>query len=225
VAVALAAVLLIAAPSYALVTHVIDFSDKAPAPSVVRKRFHMLFSSGAPPGMDPRVIADQTRLVTVFKLPSGDFPLWVAPTKTNGLCEEIVDLWGGCIADRNFPGIESIEHEGFKPWLLDVTYGGVRDVKRGIDNAYVSGVVLPKEASRLELRLDDGTVRAVTFVWVSPPIDAGFFLIELPRDRTGVYPAVLSLFDAEGHLLSQSEPLQPPHRPRSLSHPPTRTGR
>ena len=212
-AVVLAVIALLAAPAYALVTHVIDFSHAAKAPTVIQKRFQTLSKSGAPPGMDPRVIAEETRLVTVFRVPSGSFPLWVAPTRTGGLCDEIGDLGGGCIADRTFTGVDPTP-EGYKPWLVAATFSSVRDPRHGL-TSYVSGLVLPKDASRLELTFGDHSVRPLSFIWVSRPIEAGFFLAELP-DR-GPYPVTISLFDAEGHLLSESGPLRPPEGPRSLS--------
>lgn len=212
-AVALAAVAVLVAPAYALVAHVVDFSHSPKAPTVIQKRFQLLFKSGAPPGMDPRVIAQETRRAAVFELPSGSFPLWVAPTRTGGFCEEFVGLGGGCIADRGFPGITSAG-AGVKPWLLSASIFSLRDLRRGIRGAtYVSGVVLPKAASRLELRFGDGTTRPVMFIWVSSPIDAGFFLIELPA--TAVYPATLMLRDEAGDVLSESEPLAVPSRPHS----------
>jgi hypothetical protein len=209
--IALAVIALLAAPAYALVTHVIDFSHSTKAPTIIQKRFQVLFKSGAPPGMDPRVIADETRRVTVFHPSSGRVPLWVAPTQTGGFCSEFVDVDGGCIADRAFIGVRPTL-DGFKPWLLapSLSYVG----RAGGGASYITGVVLPKEASRLELSLADGSVQPVTFVWVSSPIDAGFYLVELPS--TASYPATLSLFDREGNLLSRSESLSPPPGPRSL---------
>jgi hypothetical protein len=212
--VALAAIALLAAPAYALVTHVIDFSNSTKAPTVIQKRFQALFKSGAPPGMDPGVIADETRRVTVFHSPSRRVPLWVAPTQTGGFCFEFVDVVGGCVAHRAFGAVRPTV-EGFKPWLLAPSLSSVRDPKRtSSGSTYVSGVVLPNNASRLELSFADGSVEPVTFVWVSSPIDAGFYLVELPT--TAAYPATLMLFDGEGNLLSRSESLSPPEGPRSL---------
>jgi len=73
---------------------------------------------------------------------------------------------------------------------------------------YLSGTVLAKGANRLELTLADGSVRTLPLLWVSPPIEAGFFLTELPSSPT-TFPAVLNLFDESGRLLSRSESLLP----------------
>jgi hypothetical protein len=211
---AVALIVLLAAPAYALVTHVIDFSHSTNAPTVIQKRFQMLFKSGAPPGMDPRVIAGETRRVRVFRLPSGSFPLWVAPTETGGFCFEFVGVDGGCIADRTFTGVGG-GSEGFRPWLLAPSLSYVRDPKSAPSGStYITGVVLPKEGSRLELSFADQSVRPVTFIWVSPPINAGFYLVELPTKAA--YPATLKLLDEKGSLLSRSESLSPPPGPRSL---------
>jgi hypothetical protein len=62
--------------------------------------------------------------------------------------------------------------------------------------------------------MGDHSVLPVSFVWMATPINAGFYLTELPSNA--VYPATLSLRDANGNLLAKSEPLTPPQGPRSL---------
>src|SRR5439155_23421214 len=81
IAVVLAIVALIAAPALALRFGVIDFSNAEPASPHVVKQFFSL-SEGAPKGMDPQAIPNQTRRVGEI----GGHTLWVAPTKPGGLC-------------------------------------------------------------------------------------------------------------------------------------------
>ncbi len=72
---------LMAAVAYALGYPLIQFSSAPHAPQPVIKEFSSL-PLGAPPGMDPRVTARETRLVGKIE----GHTLWVAPTKPGGLC-------------------------------------------------------------------------------------------------------------------------------------------
>ena len=53
---------------------------------------------------------------------------------------------------------------------------------RSDDLTFVYGAVISDDAARLELRYADGTAKDVPLTWVSPPIDAGFYFVEIPPE-------------------------------------------
>ena len=79
---------LLVAPAFGLGRGVLPFfgAEKAPQPVVLD--FTSLFSTGAPPGMDPGVIASETRKVGVWQFEGKVHTLWVAPTREGGFCFE-----------------------------------------------------------------------------------------------------------------------------------------
>ncbi len=205
---AIAVLALLAAPAYALVTHVIDFSHTTKAPTVIKKRFKALFVSGAPPKMDPQAIVSATRLVTTFRVGGQQFPLWVAPTATGHVCAEFLGYAGGCTAAVVDPHPDPGE---VAPWGLNLMVGAISH------HNYLAGIITAQLAFRLELELNDGTTRPISFVWVSDPINAGFFMTSLPPNEATVQPVALKLLDDAGHVIAESSQVQSPPGPRSLS--------
>ncbi len=172
----LAVVALIAAPALALRFGVIDFSNAEPASPRVVKQFFSL-SEGAPKGMDPQAIAGETRLVGEV----GGHTLWVAPTKPGGLCYEWSRGSGGCDALGTVPLSVS--------WASDEAPDpGSRRSFDGVD-----GFVRTRWANDVEIKLDDGSTVHPQVLWISPPINAGFFFYRAPAGRT--IESVLALKD------------------------------
>ena len=176
---ATAAVLLVA-PALGIGIGVIDFSAAEKAPEPVVREFASL-SEGAPPGMDPNVIAGETRKVTT----RGSHTLWVAPTKDGGLCLLWTNFSGGCDRLGTIP--------------LSVTWAGAPGFRPGAAESRrfeaVNGFVRSRSADTVEIRLSDGTRVRPEIIWVSPPIGAGFFLYKAPE---GVFvEAVTALRDGE----------------------------
>jgi hypothetical protein len=149
---------LVVATAYALGHPLVDFSSSPPASPRVVREFDSL-SEGAPPGMDPRVAAEDTRFVGEL----GGHKLWVAPTKSGGFCHEFSEATGGCDALGTVP--------------LSVTWGG------GLAGPTVAGHANARWADAVEIELDDGSVIHPHVIWISPPIDAGFFYYRAPEGR------------------------------------------
>jgi hypothetical protein len=167
IAVLLAIVALIAAPALALRFGVIDFSHAEPASPRVVKQFFSL-SEGAPKGMDPQAIPGETRLVGEI----GGHTLWVAPTKPGGLCYEWSQASGGCEALGTVPLSVS--------WASDEAPDPTsRGSFEGVD-----GFVRTRWADDVEIKLDDGSTVHPQMLWISPPINAGFFFYQAPKGRT-----------------------------------------
>ena len=174
---------------------VLDFghAEKAPPDSRVVKNFAVL-DQGAPPGMATDVIPNETRKVATF----GKEALWVAPTRQGGFCTDrgggggcdrlgTVPLNVGWAVERSAPSPES-----------DRIFGGLPVVDA------VEGYVNARWADALEIRFEDGDVIRPRIVWVSKPIDVGFFDQKIPlphRQPDHLISAVVAL-DRDGNLVA-----------------------
>lgn len=169
---------LIAAPALALRFGVIDFSSAKSASPPVVKQFSSL-SEGAPPGMDPRVVSGETRLVGVI----GGHTLWVAPTRPGGLCYVWAKGAGGC------------DRLGTVP--LSVSWASDEPPRPSSHRSFqgVDGFVHARWADEVEIKLDDGSTTHPQMIWISPPIDAGFFYYRAPKGRA--IETVLALKDGK----------------------------
>jgi hypothetical protein len=194
---ALALILLVllvsAAVAFGLRIVVFGQAQKAPPTSREFKIFADM-DVGAPPGMESNLIANETRKVATF----GDKTLWVAPTRAGGFCAILIPGGGGCDRLGTFP--------------LTVTYSGGVPGPLSPGNPVVgeiSGSVNARWVVALEIRFQDGDVIKPQLVWVSQPIDAGFFVQEIPaehRQPGHLISAVVAL-DRDGNLIaSQSLP-------------------
>ncbi len=194
-AVALLAVLA-ATPALGLRGHIVQlFSSGEPAPAKVETSFAQM-DVAAPPGMAPGVIAGETREVARWPLSTGKTSiLWAAPTQAGGFCVEWSYAGGGCDRDRKLdfaagmaiPGDVAPPGEAQKPPVL------------------VTGDTLLHDAASVEVQFEDGDDAKVPLVWVSAPIDAGFFLYELPVSHleVGHLPSALVLQDTNGRELAR----------------------
>jgi hypothetical protein len=153
-----------AAPAFGLSARVIDFLDRESAPEAERLLFAEL-DTGAPPGMAPGVIADEARGVMTREFSDGRrYTLWVAPTRTGGLCMSYRAVGPGCLP------------EGF-PLSFGMSRGGPNTP------IIISGTVTADRARHVELEYEDGTTTETELIWVGEPIDAGFFFLEIPEER------------------------------------------
>jgi hypothetical protein len=146
---------------------VIDFSAAPGASHRVVEEFSSL-SVGAPAGMDPQVLAGQTRLVgTVLS-----HQLWVAPTELGGLCYLWSDSGGGCDAVGGSP--------------LSVTWSGAAStaVRPAQSFAVVGGFAHSRWVDEVQITLGDGSTVEPETLWVSSPISAGFFYYQAPAGET-----------------------------------------
>jgi hypothetical protein len=196
-AVALAAALLVT-PAFGLrgqLAHL--FTSGKPAPAPVVRGFAGL-DVYAPPGMATGVIAAEARSVMEVHLSTGKTEtLWVAPTRAGGFCMGLGGP-GGCDRDRVLRfspeiSIPRISAEG------EITAAPV----------IISGSTLVPGATTMEVRFDDGGYATTPVVWVSQPIDAGFFVYEVPRQHwaVGRRPTLLLLEDEAGHELARNTEL------------------
>ena len=179
-------VVLVAAPALAVRSDIFGFSGADRAPTVVQRDFASL-NVGAPPGMAPGVISGETRQVLTLESKDGEHSLWVAPTRGGGYCRIVDRLGGGCDRDRKLP--------------VSVGMGKLRKDTPVL----IAGAVLLRDASAVEVAYEDGTQEQVEFVWVSSPINAGFFLAEVPlvHEAKGKRPIAVVIQNAEGEALTR----------------------
>jgi hypothetical protein len=179
---------LVAAAAYALSRTVVDFGSAPRAPEKVVVDFGRT-DIGAPPGMATNVLPHETRRITSVTIDGQEHVLWVAPTAQGGFCELWWELVGGCRAKR----------EGG----LDVSVGSTGT---GMGVAVLEGSFFDGAGERLEVSFADGTSDEIPFVWVTAPIDAGFFIYRVP-DANRVHerrPVSLTLLDGSGNVLLET---------------------
>lgn len=212
---AIAAVVIVwlAAPAFGVRPPFLDFfSSSAHVPKRVVRSFKVL-NVVAPRGMSPNVVAAQTRRVTVYHLRDGKrFPLFVAPRRTGGFCYTF-GYAGGCTDRSANPHDQTGDLN-------------VRDIGLGRLGSHIyAGSVFDQRIDHLQLRFVDGTHADIPLLWVSPPIDAGFFLYDLTYSerRSAHAPKEMVALDAQGHVLARNRSMfAPPSRwsnPANVSDP------
>ena len=186
--VAIAAVAVVAAlavaPAFGLHRTALDFLSGDPAPADVRLDFERM-GIGAPRGMDPGVVPGQTRRVPLAGA-GAKHRLWVAPTAAGGFCYLWENQAGGCRAER----------EG---GAMSVTWLGNQWMER------VYGSIISADGERAELRYADGAAADAPITWVSAPIDAGFFFVDVPEanERPESRLVEVVLLDSDGEVVGR----------------------
>jgi hypothetical protein len=216
--VSVAAVLAVAAsaPAFGLHRVVVGFFEAEPAPQRIQVSFDQ-FGIGAPPRMDPRIIPNSARRVLVERSEGPPAVLYLAPTRTGGFCYQWREWTGSCRADRDSPGGRA-EPGDLHSYLLGI--GWEPDTKGVL--LKVAGNLIADDAERLLVEFADGLQAEIPVTWVSKPINAGFFLYEVPdRHRVpGHHVTALVAADSEGKTLARkSFQLIPPgdrERPAKL---------
>jgi hypothetical protein len=177
------------ASAYALGHPIIDFNK---APKGTKKIVNDFGSMevGAPPGMAPGVLPHQARRITSVRIDGKAHVLYVAPTTQGGFCEQWSHFFGGCRASRHDRSAREI---GLT--FLNATKN------RGI--AVLGGSFLQSRGERLEISYADGVTAEIPFVWVTGPIDAGFFLYRVPDAHRvrAARPTAITLFDGDGKVI------------------------
>jgi hypothetical protein len=182
---------LLVAPAFGIHLPVIDFFHGEQATPHIVRDFSTL-SSGAPPGMDPGVIAGETRRVETASVGGRAYTLWVAPTRSGGLCYEWTDFGGGC------------DRLGTTP--LDVVWAGTEMISVHVSAAYVD---------RVEIRFADGTTAQPEIAWVSAPINAGFFLyaFNAEQQQPGHEVSSVVALDKDGNVVTEQTTPGRPEKP------------
>jgi hypothetical protein len=215
-------VILFATPAFGLLRDWIGrkdvrFNGKT-APFVIKKEFADM-SLGQPESWDPQVIASESRRVVVYKAFGKEYPLYVAPTRKGGFCWTIVGMGGSCASSRprSYPG----EPAGnVNSYLLGVVSGMQRvPGTRSQFHGELSGTVFAENAASLRVEYEDHSFVQVPFIYVSKPINAGFFFWGRPSGhrRVGTRPLAVSVRDSHGKLIARVVVLHEVQRPTKAS--------
>lgn len=193
VAAALAGVM-IATPAWALVRDVLPFWSQPVASQPDQRPFAEL-NVGAPSGMSPEVVAGETREVAHGNYGGTTRTLWVAPAKNGGFCE----LWqpggGGCNTGPNLIrlGWTAISAP---PNLPNSEYAGIE---------WIQGFAMMPLVSDVVIRFSDGSSVHPQIIWVSAPINAGFFAYDIPSNKqtSANHVTEIDAYDANGNLVKR----------------------
>jgi hypothetical protein len=186
-----AAILLVALPAIAAFTPLIDFSTAPKAEGPVVRDFKDL-QQQAPPGMDPRVIAGETRRLDLPLSGTGKAVIYVAPTRTGGFCIAIIGHTLGCDPTRSVPA-----EIGFSAPRLD----------RGA--AIVYGWFYDPDASSATVTTAQGSKHTMQLVRISQPIDASVFVARID-DITDALPIRVTVTNAAGETIAAKTIEEPP---------------
>jgi hypothetical protein len=177
------AAVLFATPAWGLVRGILPFWDQPRAPQPVQIAFSEL-NLGFPPGMSPQAVSGETRDVGRFDFGGSTHTLWVAPAKNGGFCS----LWlpqggGGCSTSGKPLSTGALLRGGFPEWINGDAAGPAADVV---------------------IRFSDGATARPQVIWVSAPIDAGFFAYEVPaaKQTSRAHVTAVDAYDRGGRLLA-----------------------
>jgi hypothetical protein len=190
-------VAVVATPALGLRGKVVRLFDHAQPPP---HRIVKAFSGWNTPSLRSGVQADRAVKVLEARVtPDRTAVLWVAPSRV-GFCT-IMEI-GGPAGEPS--GCEEVGYDRLGVWVS--LQGGVAP-----DGEILGGPVLIAGSTGLEradslvLRFQDGDTVSIPLVWVTAPIDTGFFVYGVPERhwQAGHLPTTLTLRDAEGHELDQ----------------------
>jgi hypothetical protein len=189
VALAAALAILVAAPAFGLGRGIIDFFSSEPAPERIQVEYAKM-RARASIHLGPKLTpVGEARQVMTASADGAKRPLWVVPIESGGFCFRWHTL-GSC---------------GRIPRLSEAKLGvGWQEGEFGA--AFLVGYVLAPEVETVELRYEDGESSQLPLVWVSPPIDAGFFAFEVPDEhqRAGHGAEVLVALDGDRKVIERS---------------------
>jgi hypothetical protein len=216
------AVTAITAPALALLLGWIDrrdvsFSEGSAAPNVVKKQFYDLAIRPGP-RFAVGVRAARAREVGKYPVRGKLRALWVAPTREGGFCFLYEGLFGDC------RGPDAHDRRFYTRFVFSQRSSRDREAGRRPARRVIAfqGYLTARNAQRIELVYRDGGRTTIPFVYVSSPIDAGFFAYSVPRDRQTRRraPVQAVLLDATGDVIARSDvPTPPPFSPARISAP------
>jgi hypothetical protein len=168
-------------------------------------------ASGRPHwGFGHRVGFSARRVVAIPTRSGYRAELWVAPTRNGNFCTQVRFKdreAGGCTVRA----ASVVSLGAYAPgWISrDCVLHGPSLVHAAVTNT---------RAEAVDLVYADGTRKRLRLVRVGRPIDASFFLYELPLDRLTpqTKPTELRVLDGRGKLLSETPFLSPATGCRSL---------
>jgi len=202
----LATAVVFLAPTVALRHEIVDFWSAEPAPGPGQLYFGSLHTAEARSKFgDPSITPDgAAREVMRVVLDGESRPLWVVPTKEGSFCYRL-HFTLSCLTPENRNGAMRIG-------------GGGLMAGDGVD--WVDGPVLDEAVQQLEILYQDGERVKIPFVWVSPPIDAGLYAYDIPREHEQpghLAVAVIGLDEGGDEIAHHCLPIPPDELARSVT--------
>ena len=188
VAVAIMAVV-VATPAFGLGDHIVHLftASKQRPPELIQRYFANLQEGSG-------VLPAKARVAMKVRVPGyGTRTIWVAPTRSGGFCWSL-----GCDPGRKTPFHTTLLISG-------PTSRNSQPMPHSSNvHVFFEGDTLLHGAARVAISFEDGSSDRTPLVWVSRPIDAGFFVYELPREhwKVGKRPVALTVETARGNELS-----------------------
>ena len=176
------------ASAFGVYRQVVDFFSAEPAPERVVQDYRALSARSAAIGMGPRVVPQEARKLMNVEWHGKPEPFYVAPTADGGFCYR----WGTSMSCGRILAVSRPVGLGY----LDGEHGPTE----------VQGHVLDADVARVELRYADGTATEIPIVWVSPPIDAGFFAYDVPEahEQAGHGATALVALDSDENVIQET---------------------
>jgi hypothetical protein len=205
-AAALLLAIMTATPAWAFFREVLSFGDRPAAPRSVQLEFWSL-NLGAPSGMSPRAVSGETRELGRFTFGGMTHTLWVAPAKNGGFCALWIPGGGGGCSTSGEPlstgAVLVFPHEPGQPARTATRRSQVPTLERIGVPEWITGAALSAAVSDVVIRFSDGSAVHPQIVWVSAPINAGFFAYEVPTDEQSSRDHVTAMeaYDREGTLV------------------------
>jgi hypothetical protein len=167
----------------------VDFWSAPAAPERIVVDFQTMRRL-AVPGLGPNVIPGEARRVAGFVIDGEERGLFVAPTEDGGYCSRLHFI-GSC-------GRTGRNQETFSFGFLESDSGGA---------SWISGDFLDPDVTRIEVEYEDGSTSPVPFVWVTAPIDAGFYSLDVPQEhrRAGRRAVAVRAYDSGGTEVAARE--------------------
>ena len=200
---------LLATPALGLRGRVVQlFEESEPASEQLVRAFDT-FNQGVPSNITtPGVIAEQTReVIRVAVAPGREAVMWVAPTERGTFCTLVGVRKVGTPGNGGGGGCAS-RQTAFSPGMtIPGPWSAAGEILRPPVLLY--GSVLLERATAVEVQFEDGSPDEVPLVWVSEPIDGGFFVYSVPRAhwQEGRRPTALVVRDEDGHELARDKEL------------------
>lgn len=203
---------LLATPALGLVRDIIPFwgATKAPQPVVIE---FASMNTGAPAGMSPQAVADETREIGQFAFAGRSHTLWIAPSKDGGFCFEWIGGWGGCDTERSSGLVwngDLVLPEGVpQPSTAGRTVAQIAaeaaKLHRQAVPRWISGYVNSARVHDVKVTFTDGTTIEPPITWVSAPINAGFFAYDIPPQEQAKDDHLINVqaLDSSGHVVAE----------------------
>ena len=199
-ALALAAALL-ATPAFGLGDYLAHLlANRKPAhrpPDLIQRMFQNMYD--ARPDDATGVIPGKARVAISLTIPGfGHKNLWVAPTRSGGYCSSL-----GCNRTRS------------EPFRVQLGVGGPTSGRAAVQGSrdqhvFIEGDTVLRNARRIAIQYESRSdlkplLRGdrKPLVWIKKPIDAGFFLFEVPKSHwePGQRPVAIAVYDSKGRAL------------------------